>query len=229
MAAQTPRNKMTVVLVVDMQEGMWRNTPPEPGEEVSELFERISATREERRRMGMEALAADIQPFVDEMRANGARIVWAMMDSDEVMQYGSLYKLNARPDDQFISKNAQSAYVGNVAFFEGLREEAAENDEDLEIKVCGVWALECVINTDVTLHQAGYHSRIVGDLIIDSAKPSQDDDRPNNYEAHALHHAAQATGRDKPAEWKDELLRAQREQATRRFVFEPPEPVEPSF
>lgn len=230
MADQAPRDKMVVVLVVDMQEGMWANAPPEPGEEreFSELFQRIAETRAQRRQTGMEALAADIQPFVDEMRANGARIVWAMMDSDEVMQYGGLYNLHAHPEDQFISKSAQSAYVGNVPFFEALREEAAENNENLEIKVCGVWALECVINTDVTLHKAGYHSRIVGDLTIDSAKPSQDDDRPNHHEANALHQAAQATGRDRAAEWKDDILRAQREMAARRFVVCVPEPAEPS-
>ncbi len=214
---------MTVVLVIDMQDGMWKNAPPEPGEQVerSELFDRIAAHREQRRKTGMDALAADIQPFVDEMRENGAKIVWVKMKSDEVMQYGDLYNLTPAPEDPVLWKDAQWVYPNNEAFFEALRDEAEANDQDLELKVCGVWALECVINSHVTLHRAGYNSRIIGDLIIDSTKPCQDSDRPDEYEAHALHHAAQATDTKNPAEWKNDILRNQRALFDRRSAEKP--------
>ncbi|MCB1681448.1 MAG: isochorismatase family protein [Alphaproteobacteria bacterium] len=233
MAEQAPRDKMVVVLVIDMQDGMWKNAPPEPGEKVerSELFDRIALHREEKRKTGMDALAADIQPFVDEMRDNGAMIVWVKMKSDDVMQYGDLYKLTPDPVDSELWKDAQWVYPGNETFFEALRDEAEARNQDLEIKVCGVWALECVINSHVTLHKAGYHSRIVGDLTIDSAKPSQDDDRPNNNEAHALYQASLATGIKKPAQWKDDILREQRAIFARRQAPSSVEPVgdEPGF
>lgn len=222
MSREPIQDKMVVVVVVDMQDGMWQSAPPDPGaapDDItrSELFQKIAKASEGRRQTGMEALAADLQPFVDEMRGNGAKIVWAMMDSDEEVQYGGLYRLQAHPEDTTIHKSTQSAYVTNVEFFESLREEAEALGLPLEIKVCGVWANECVINTQVTLHDNGYHSRIVGDLTIDSGKPSQDSDRPNTHEAGALHTAGLRTGLGRDVQqWSDDLVKAQKQIAALR-------------
>lgn len=220
MSGDPIRDKMVAVVVVDMQDGMWQAPPPEPGDEEftrSDLFQQISKASETRRQVGMEALAADLQPFVDEMRANGARIIWAMMESDEEVQYGGLYRLRAHPEDTTIRKSTQSAYVTNVEFFESLREEAEALGLPLEIKVCGVWSNECVANTQVTLHDKGYHSRIVGDLTIDSGKPSQDSDRPNHHEASNLHTAGLRTGLGRDVQqWSDDLVKAQKQIAAMR-------------
>lgn len=234
MSQEPIREKMVVVVVVDMQDGMWQVAPPGPDDhEVtrSELFQKISQRATERRKTGMEALAADLQPFVDEMRANGAKIVWAMMESDEELQYGGLYGLQAQPQDTTIHKSTQSAYVTNVEFFEAMREEAEARGVPLEIKVCGVWANECVNNTVVTLHDNGFHARTVGDLIIDSARPSQDSDRPNEYETSALHQAGKRTGLGRDIhQWSEHILKAQKEiAALRRALASGPGPDEPGF
>lgn len=225
MSEQKLKDKMVVVLVSDMQEGMWDNEQSDKeNQEFSELLKRIP----ERRKRAMEALAADLQPFIDEMRDNGAVIVWAMMKSDKISQYGGLYKMNSSPLDLEVWKDAQSALVNNEAFFEGLRNQAEQNNQELEIYVCGVWALECVINTDVTLHRAGYHSRIIGDAILDSAVPSKDSDRPNHHEANALYQAKVATGRETSAVWMEDLLREQKAiSALRLQMLAPNESFEP--
>ncbi len=208
-----PADKMVVVVVVDMQDGMWQavNDDDDPEKEPDPFITKLRAGLERRRQSGMDALAEDLQPFVDTMRSNGAHIVWAMMESDDVVEYGDLYKMQPHDQDDMIWKNTQSAYESNVEFFEAMRDEAEAQGKELEIKVCGLWALECVINTDVSLHKAGYNSRMVGDMILDSAKPSQDDDRPNRNESHAIWHATQATDRENACQWADDLVRQQRE------------------
>ncbi len=211
---------MVVVLVVDMQDDMWKNAPLSEGMEESDLLKTIREGRERLHKTGMDALARDMRPFINEMRDNGGLIVWAMLESDDEMSYGGLHDtLEYDFRDKFVWKTRQSAYEENRDYFDSLARQAYEDNKILEIKVCGVWALECVINTDVSLHNAGFNSRIIGDLTIDSMKPSQDSDRPNNYEANALYQAAQETGRDSAVEWSDDILRQQRKLHENRLQF----------
>ncbi|MCB1592267.1 MAG: isochorismatase family protein [Alphaproteobacteria bacterium] len=220
MAEHSPRDKMVVVLVVDMQDGMGKNPQLEPGSEFADhpLFQKTVEFQDARRKTGMDALAADIQPFVEEMRDNGTLIVWVKSKDDDVMQYGGLHNLTQDPVDSELWKDEQSAYPGNETFFEALRDEAEERHQDLEIKVCGVWALECVINTHVKLHDGGYHTRIVGDLTIDSAHPSQDSDRPNKWESNDLYQAGIVTGLERNVQqWTEDILREQRDIYSRRI------------
>lgn len=194
-------NKKVVILVVDMQENMWDGG----GEEIPE-----SLMKKRMQAMGM--LAEDIDAFTNEMRANGAQIVWVMMDNDELSNYGDLaFKLHRHEGDLEIHKTAQSPLLENIEFFEDLKYEEGINVLFPDIKVCGVWALECIANTTVSLHESGYNVRVVGDLILDSGKPCMDDDRPDFREAHALHVMGEVTGiGPEISEWSYELVDEQK-------------------
>lgn len=195
-------NKMVAVLVVDMQENMWDGDVQRP-----KLMDK--------RERAMEALADDIESFTDDMRDYGAQIIWCLMDNDEQSDYGDLaFGLERHEGDAEIHKTQQWALPENEAFFEELQARAEAQGKDLEIKVCGVWALECIANTVVSLNKAGYDAKAVGDLIIDSAKPCMDDERPDFAEAHALHAMGEATGRGADIhEWADDIVRKQKAMA----------------
>ncbi len=165
----------------------------------------------QKRMQAMDSLADDINKFTNDMRDHGAQIVWALMDNDELSNYGDLHHLQRQDGDLEIRKTAQSALPENTAFFEELKAQAEQDGKDLEIKVCGVWALECIANTAVTLHEAGYDMRVVGDLILDSAKPCMDDDRPDFAEAHALHAIGSATGLGaEVSQWSEDVVAGQK-------------------
>ena len=200
MSSENSPDKKVVVLVVDMQENMWGGG----GEPIPE-----SLMKKRMQAMGM--LAEDIDAFTNKMRANGAQIVWVMMDNDELSNYGDLaFKLNRHEGDLEIHKTAQSPLLENIEFFEDMKYEEGLNVLFPEIKVCGVWALECIANTVIDLHKAGYDVRAVGDLILDSAKPCMDGEPPDFAEAHALHVMGQETGLGPEiSEWSYELVSEQ--------------------
>lgn len=166
----------------------------------------------QKRMQAMGSLAEDIDQFTNEMRANGAQIIWVMMDNDALSNYGDLaFKLSRQEGDLEVRKNAQSPLTENPEFFDNLQTEAELAGQALKFKVCGVWALECIANTTVSLHNSGFDVRVVGDLILDSAKPCMDDDRPDFAEAHALHTMGQATDLGpKISEWSDKIVEDQK-------------------
>ena len=193
-------DKKVVVLVVDMQDNMWNGD--------GDVYEKLA----QKRMQAMGMLAEDIDTFTNDMRANGAQIVWVLLDNDELSNYGDLaFNLHRQEGDLEIHKTGQSPLPENIEFFEGLKEQADLNAQFLDVKVCGVWALECVANTAVTLHEGGYNVRVVGDLILDSGKPCMDDDRPDFREAHALHVMGEATGiGPEISEWSYEVVSEQK-------------------
>lgn len=186
------QNIHTLVLVVDMQDGQWKSFPPKGEEgqqsEFGDLADRVRLHKAEKRRTAMEALVPDVQKFIDRMRAEGADVAFVLMENDDVTDFGGISDgLRAEPEDKVLMKSNQSVLPENAAYFEQKLREAHSQGKALQIKVCGVWGGECIANSVVDLHKAGYDVKVIGDLILDSSKPSQDSDRPNEYEANALH------------------------------------------
>lgn len=188
-----------------MQEGMY-DIPPE----ATTLSEPERLARVEERKAAMEALAADIQPFVDEMRANGAEIIWLVMNAEGNTPYGGLLNLSPDPRDEWAVKSVPSAYTGNEDFFDSYLWRAEAEGRELEIYTCGIWALECVKATHTSFYNAGYESHIVGDMILDSHNPGANGKRPNPSEKQILSQIAQETNGDSAVKWSAELLEEQR-------------------
>lgn len=200
--------KISLLLVMDMQEGMY-DIPPEE----TTLPEPERLARIEQRKAAMESLAADLQPFIDEMRANGAEIIWVVMNEERDRPYGGLMNLTPAPQDKWLVKSVPSAYEGNEDFFDSYIWRAEAEGKGLEVNSCGIWALECINATHTHFHNAGYDSRIVGDMILDSHNPGREGQRPNRSEKQILNQIAQETNGDSAIKWSAELLGEQRTNA----------------
>ena len=209
------RNKISLLLVMDMQDGMYDIPPQETTLPEPERLARI-----EQRKAAMESLAADLQPFIDQMRDSGAEIIWVVMDEERNTPYGGLFNLTPAPQDQWVVKSVPSAYEGNEDFFDSYVWRAEAEGKDLEINTCGVWALECVNATHTSFHNAGYNSRIVGDMILDSHNPGREGQRPNRGEKQILDQIAQETSGDSAIIWSGELLEEHRTRTAQHTPLE---------
>ena len=209
------RNKISLLLVMDMQDGMYDIPPQE-----TTLLESERLARIEQRKAAMESLAADLQPFIDQMRDSGAEIIWVVMDEERNTPYGGLFNLTPAPQDQWVVKSVPSAYAGNEDFFDSYVWRAEAEGKELEINTCGLWALECVNATHTIFHNAGYDSRIVGDMILDSHNPGREGQRPNRGEKQILDQIAQETSGDSAIKWSGELLEEHRARNPRHTPLE---------
>lgn len=171
----------TILLVIDMQDGMW--VTPDVGEEFDlsmfdEAFKNAlknSASQStERRKNAMIALAGDIQHFIGGVDKD-TRIVWVKDTS-----CGDLIaplSINEMRGDVSIEKSGfKSAHPQNTEFFDGLKSEGYTR-----CILMGAFAGECVRNTGKDLAATGWAVTVINDLIIDDA-------RPGNQEA--IGHAA---------------------------------------
>lgn len=179
MTAMTPKN--TLLFVVDMQEGMWADNGPEEfdlstfDQSFRDFLTRQKRVQEEKRHEAMYDLVPPIHDFVESMR-DYARPVWvtSLWDGTGDLLDG----MGAQRTDLRLQKvDNQSAIPENEATIENLRREGYTN-----AIVIGAFAGFCVRNTAIDLHTRGFNTTVIGDLIVDDARPGKEE-----AIEHALH------------------------------------------
>lgn len=192
----------TVILSVNMQEGMWLsesvdNDPSIP-EDMRKILKRNLQRADEYREKAMGLLAEEIQSFTNDVRKNGAHIVWVLSDTKIDERWGGIHNAIRADEnsDQFIYKKAKSAYQENESYFKKIKSEAQQQGKELQIKVCGVWANSCIANTVIDLAKAGYDVQAIDDMIQDFGKPWKDMERPGKREEIVISAMEQELGQE---------------------------------
>ena len=131
-------NVQTVVLVLNMQEGMCKESK-QIGNDSSipkdnrQWLQRKENEAAENRKGFFNDLAEDIQGFLNKMRNYGAHIVWGLSDEKFNERLGNIYHgMSANEKmDSFLTKTDESAYKENVEFFEKLKRDAEADGKTL--------------------------------------------------------------------------------------------------
>ena len=195
-------NVQTVVLVLNMQEGMCKESK-QIGNDSSipkdnrQWLQRKENEAAENRKGFFNDLAEDIQGFLNKMRNYGAHIVWGLSDEKFNERLGNIYHgMSANEKmDSFLTKTDESAYKENVEFFEKLKRDAEADGKTLEIKVCGSW-VDCVADTVIDLSKAGYDVQIVRNLVLHGSETSvSSNQRKSAYTGFIIERTGEDTGK----------------------------------
>ncbi len=201
MSTEISSNIQNVVLVIDIQEGMWESELTNgydniPDEAMRKSLQRIEEAGKANRKMAIDKIAPEIQDFTEKMRSNGAHIIWSISDKSLNKNWGDIHQ-SITPDsnvDSFLIKTAKSSYEEHIDFFQNLKMEAENSGKNLQFKICGVWSNACIAATTIDLNSAGFDVQVVNDMILNSSKPHIGLDRPGNREDFDLRFLSEETG-----------------------------------
>lgn len=172
----------TVLLVIDMQEDVWRVKAPSETitpyipNALRDFQEKNNTAEEGGREEAVKNLVSDMEGFIQDMRNNGAEIVLSLNDETPASFLRGT-TLDKDGDDFIVRTGAISVYEETLVDEEGcvdnkftrLKNQAELSGETLEIKLCGVWADGAIHDTLIALSDADFNVQVVNDMVLHSS------------------------------------------------------------